>query len=207
MRNVLVTLVAAGSLAAASLVAQAPSAAPKTGSANAATTWQVPRTPDGHPDLQGVWANNSVTPMERPKQWNGKASLTDAELQELKAVVAKYVSDGGDAVFQNFVQIALDAKDAGGYKQVSYDPTTGNYNQFWMAERDWDNRTSLITDPPNGLIPPLTPEGQARRGRVRVIRPVTEGSENVPRGRADGPEDRPLSERCISYGAPRTGAG
>jgi hypothetical protein len=207
MRNVLVALVAAGSLAAASLAAQAPSAGSKTDPASAPRTWQVPRTPDGHPDLQGVWANNGVTPMERPKQWKDKASLTDAELQELKGVVAKYVSDGGDAVFQNFVQIALDAKDAGGYKQVSYDPTTGNYNQFWMAERDWDNRTSLITDPPSGLIPPLTPEGQARRARGRGNRPVTEGSENGPRGRADGPEDRPLSERCISYGAPRTGAG
>ena len=122
MRNVLVALVAAGSLAAASLAAQAPAAGSKTGSANAASTWQVPRTPDGHPDLQGVWANNGVTPLERPKQWKDKQALTDAELQELKAVVAKYVSDGGDAVFQNFVQIALNAKDAGGYKQVS-EPT------------------------------------------------------------------------------------
>jgi hypothetical protein len=208
MRNVLVALVAAGSLAAVSLAAQGPSGETKTGSAGGASTWKVPRTPDGHPDLQGVWANNGVTPMERPKQWKDKPSLTDAELQELKATVARYVSNGGDAVFQNFVQIALDAKDKGGYKQTSYDPTTGNYNQFWMVDRDWDNRTSLITDPPNGLIPPLTPEAEARRERARANRPVVvEGSESGPRGRANGPEDRPLSERCISYGAPRTGAG
>src|SRR6266852_1991909 len=138
MRNVLVALVAAGSLAAGSLAAQAPSAAPKAGSANSANTWKVPRTPDGHPDMQGVWANNGVTPMERPKQWKDKQSLTDAEVQELKAVVARYVSDGGDAVFQNFVQVALDAKDKGEYKQISYDRATGNYNEFWMAGRDWD---------------------------------------------------------------------
>jgi hypothetical protein len=147
VRNVLAVLVAVG-LAAVSLAAQAPSAGNKAGTANSASTWKVPRTPDGHPDLQGVWANNSVTPTERPKQWKDKQSLTDAELQELKALVARYVSDGGDAVFQNFVQVALDAKDKGEYKQISYDRATGNYNEFWMAGRDWDNRTSLITDPP-----------------------------------------------------------
>jgi hypothetical protein len=122
--------------------------------------------------------------------------------------VAQYVSSGGDAVFQNFIQLALDMKEKGGYKPISYDPTTGNYNQFWMAERDWDNRTSLITDPPDGQMPPLTAEAQARgRGRGRGNGPVVVGSETGPRGRANGPEDRPLSERCISYGAPRTGAG
>ena len=49
---------------------------------------------------------------------------------------------------------------------MSYDPTTGNYNQFWMADREWDNRTSLITDPPDGQFPPLTAEAAgAARGR------------------------------------------
>jgi hypothetical protein len=92
----------------------------------------------------------------------------------------------------------LDAKDKGTFKQMSYDPTTGNYNQFWMAEREWDNRTSLVTDPPDGQFPPLTPEAEARRAAARTrVR---------DRGPADGPEDRPLSERCISYGAPRTGS-
>ena len=49
----------------------------------------VPRTPDGKPDLQGVWANNSVTPMTRPTQWKDKDALTDAEVDELKAFVAQ----------------------------------------------------------------------------------------------------------------------
>ena len=149
--------------------------------------------------------------MTRPTQWKDKASLTDAEVAELKLTVARYVSEGGDAIFGNLVALALDAKSSGKFNQTSYDPTTGNYNQFWMSERDWDNRTSLITDPPNGLMPPMTPEAQARRsGRGRgaaVAAPVVEGSESGPRGRADGPEDRPLSERCISYGAPRTSTG
>jgi hypothetical protein len=164
--------------------------------------WQVPRTPDGHPDLQGVYANNGITPMTRPTQWKDKAVLTDAEVEDLKATLAKFVDQGGDAIFGNLVQLALNAKDTGKFNQTSYDPTTGNYNQFWMADRDLDNRTSLIIDPPDGQFPPLTPEGEARRalGRRQV---VVEGSEGGPRGKADGPEDRPLSERCISYGVPR----
>jgi len=158
--------------------------------------YQVPRTPDGKPDLQGVWGNNSVTPMTRPRQWKDKQTLTDAEVEELKTMAARSVDESGDAIFGNFVQQLLDARDKGEYRQVSYDPSTGNYNQFWMAEREWDNRTSLIVDPPNGQLPPLTKEAEARRAAAK---PRT-------RGPADGPEDRPLSERCISYGAPRTGA-
>lgn len=162
--------------------------------------WQVPRTADGRPDLQGVWGNNSVTPMTRPTQWKDKASLTDAELEELKRLATQYVDQGGDAIFGNFVQLMLNARDQGDFKQVSYDPSTGNYNQFWMADREWDHRTSLIIDPPDGQFPPLTPEAVARRAEAAKARAAR------GRGPADGPEDRPLSERCISYGAPRTGA-
>ena len=184
---VAVTL-AAGSLVSVSLTAQAPAG------------WKVPRTPDGHPDLQGVWGNNSVTPMTRPTQWKDKASLTDAELEDLKKTATQFIDQGGDAIFGNFIQLMLNAKDQGAFKQMSYDPTTGNYNQFWMADREWDNRTSLITDPPDGMFPPLTPDAVARRAEAAKVRAA------AGRGPSDGPEDRPLSERCISYGAPRTQA-
>jgi hypothetical protein len=183
---------AAGPLAAVSLMAQS------TGSPGAPAGWKVPRTPDGRPDLQGVWGNNSVTPMTRPRQWKDKTTLSDAEVGELKQMAARFVDQGGDAIFGNFVQLMLDAKDKGSFAQVSYDPTTGNYNQFWMADREWDHRTSLITDPPDGQFPPLTPQAEARRAAARA--------KPSGRGPADGPEDRPLTERCISYGAPRTGA-
>jgi hypothetical protein len=197
MKHLLAVLVA-GALATLALVvsSSAQSAGPAPGTAPAG--WTVPRTLDGRPDLQGVWGNNSVTPMTRPRQWKDKATLTDAEVEELKRMAADFVDQGGDAIFGNFVQALLDAKDKGKYDQVSYDPTTGNYNQFWMADREWDNRTSLIIDPPDGQFPPLTPEAEARREAARTTA--------RPRGRPNGPEDLPLSERCISYGAPRTGA-
>jgi hypothetical protein len=189
-----IAVLLAGSLAVVSLAAQSAG----TASGAAPSGWKVPRTPDGRPDLQGVWGNNSVTPMTRPRQWKDKVVLTDTEVEELKSMAARFVDQGGDAIFGNFVQQMLDAKDQGSFKQMSYDPTTGNYNQFWMADREWDNRTSLIIDPPDGQFPPLTPEAEARRAEARTrVR---------TRGPADGPEDRPLSERCISYGAPRTGA-
>src|SRR5262245_57752564 len=73
--------------------------------------WQVPRLKDGHPDLQGVWGNNSVTPMVRPRQWKDKTVLTDAEVDELKGFLARFVDQGGDAIFGNLVQLTLDAKD------------------------------------------------------------------------------------------------
>jgi hypothetical protein len=168
-------------------------------------SYKVARTPDGHPDLQGVWSNNSVTPMTRPTQWKDKALITDAELEELKILVAQSADQGGDAIFQNQIQLALDAKDAGKFDQTSYDRTTGNYNQFWMAERDWDHRTSLIIDPPNGQFPPLTPEAEARRAMRRA--PGQPPPDESQRPRPAGPEDLPLGERCLSFGAPRTGAG
>lgn len=196
MKHLLAALVAVA-LAVVSLAAQSPAT-----TYGAAPGWKVPRTPDGRADLQGVWGNNSVTPMVRPRQWKDKAELTDAELEDLKQFTAKFIDQGGDAIFGNFVQLALDAKDKGAFIQASYDPTTGNYNQFWMADREWDKRTSLIIDPPEGQYPPLTPEAEARRAAAAKAR----ASARAARGPSDGPEDRPLSERCISYGAPRTGA-
>ena len=171
----------------------------------ASSAWHVPRTLDGHPDLQGVWVNNSVTPMTRPTQWKDKTELTEQELAELQRLVAEHLDQGADAVFADqFIQRALELHSTGKYNQKSYDVGTGNYNNFWIAERDWDTRTSLITDPPDGQFPPLTAEGQARRKAGSQRRLVT--AEGGPAGRADGPEDRSLSERCITRGVPYTQA-
>jgi hypothetical protein len=192
-------LVSALALATAALTAQS-SKLPAGAMYGVDPSYKVPRTPDGRPDLQGVWANNSVTPMTRPAQWKGRDVITEGELRELQALVATQAEQGGDAIFQNVVQLALDAKAKGKFDQTSYDKSTGNYNQFWMAEHDWDTRTSLIIDPPTGQFPPLTAEGQKRMADfARAFNPSA--------GRRNGPEDLPLTERCITYGAPRLQAG
>ena len=85
-----------------------------------------------------------------------------------------------------------------GIEATSYDPTTGNYNQFWIANRDFSNQTSLIIDPPDGQVPDLVPEARER------FREAAEYGRAHP---ADSYTDRPLSERCVTYGVPRLGAG
>ena len=144
----------------------------------------------GQPDLEGVWTNDSITPLQRPAAWAGKTTLTDAEVEQLKKVSAKLEEDG-DALFgDELISDALDGKE----KSASHDKETGNYNSFWLPNRDIDSRTSLIIDPPDGRIPPETPAAQARRAAQaaqRRLRP------------ADGPESRGLSERCLTFGVPR----
>ncbi len=161
-----------------------------------ARSWTAPRTVDGHPDLQGVWANNNATPLERPKQWAGKTTLTDQELADLKKAADAITANDGDAQFgDGLVLAALEKVSNPG----SYDPGTGNYNQFWLVERDFvDRRTSLVTDPPDGRIPALTPEAMERQNARR---------EYVKLHPADGPEDRPAGERCANFGVPKLGAG
>jgi hypothetical protein len=174
--------------AAANLSAQRP-VAPKPRSGEGG--WSVPRTVDGHPDLQGTWANNNATPLERPTELAGKATLTDTELATLKARSARLFSGDGDAAFgDNLFATLLTNPD----KFVSVDGKTGDYNQFWLPDRVFDNRTSLITDPPDGRIPAMTPAAQRRVAAEAAARPV------LP----NGPEDRSLSERCITFGVPRT---
>jgi hypothetical protein len=195
-------LLAAVGLASAALVAQS-GAVPAGANYGADPSYKVSRTPDGHPDLQGVWANNHVTPMTRPTQWKDRATISDAELKDLQKLVATSEDDGGDAIFSSVIQLALDAKEKGTFDQKSRDGDTGNYNQFWLVDHDWDTRTALIIDPPNGQFPPMTPDGKARQEAARKEnRSGAAGS-----GRPLGPEDLPPSVRCLTFGAPRTGAG
>ena len=86
-------------------------------------------------------------------------------------------------------------------KNVSRDGATGNYSSVWMVDRVFENRTSLITDPPDGRLPPMTPDAEQRQAVAREQRIAN---------RYLGPEDLSLQVRCITYGIPRVsglGAG
>ncbi len=130
----------------------------------------VGRTIDGHPDLQGTWSFAVLTPLERPADLAGKATLTDQEAADY----AKRTIDRNNK----------DNRGGGGAADVAR-----AYNDAW-----WDfgtrasNQTSLIVDPPDGKLPPLTPAGQKRAAAY-----IGMMANNLPAG----PEDRPLWERCI----------
>jgi hypothetical protein len=132
--------------------------------------WSVPRTPDGQPDLQGYWTNATITPFERPVELESKQFLTPEEA----AVLEKQI-------LQNRVDRAPAPGDTGGYNEFWYDRGTKVVQT---------RRTSLVVDPPNGRIPPLTPEAQARLETTRAA------ARQHP---ADGPESRSLQERCILW--------
>lgn len=160
--------------------------------------WTPPRTRDGHPDLQGFWANNIATPLERPKELASRTTLTDQEVAAMKKKARELFSGNGDAAFGDSVFLTVWANVHGtktGFKSV--DGETGDYSSVWTVDRDWDNRTSLITDPPDGRLPAMTPEGQKRR----------EAASAAMHQPARAPQDRSLSERCITYGSPQLTEG
>jgi hypothetical protein len=144
----------------------------------AAVSAQSARRPaDGRPDLQGVWNFSSLTPLERPAQFAGKAVLTDDEAAQ-------------------FEEQARERNNADRKRETAEADVAVAYNDAWYDRGTrvvGDKRTSLIVDPPDGKIPALTPEGQARaNARAEARR---------QRGSADGPEDRSLAERCLMFNA------
>ena len=155
--------------------------------------YEIPRTIDGHPDLQGVWENNTITPVERPDVFGDKEFLTDEDIDFLRAGLNTIESSGEDALFGEGVIPAIFEGEIN-----SYDPSTGNYDSQWMAPRTIHRRTSQIIDPPNGKFPPRTEEA------IAAARDLAEHRRLHP---ADTWEDRPLGERCLSFGAPRLSAG
>jgi hypothetical protein len=128
----------------------------------------VPRAPDGHPDLQGIWNNATLTPVERPALFAGKAAVTDEEalVYEKKDIRHETEDKAGAAVGgldSEFVELRLELSRIGGLK-----------------------RTSLIIDPPDGKIPALTADAIARLAQRRR---TTGGTDNV--------KQRSAAERCL----------
>lgn len=152
-------------------------------SAPAARTYTAPKTPWGEPDLQGTFSNRTITPFERPANVSGREFLTPEEV----AVMEKQAAGrGGD-----------DDRNRGTRGDVER-----AYNDFW-----WDRgtkvttlRTSLVVDPPDGRVPPVTEEAR-RRQADEAKRPVFRGT--GASGRAtDSWTDRSTFERCITRGLP-----
>jgi hypothetical protein len=186
MRNNVLALMSALVLTIVPAAAQATTKPAPQGKTAAASkrAWTPPRTPDGQPDLQGVWTNNSVTPLQRPKEVAGKEFYTEAELAAVqkrqRERLAQTEEEGEPAANHSGVEGAP-------AENVHYD-----HSQFgldWLQSKvAWNRRTSLIVGP-EGTIPPLTPQA---RDRVATRKAKEKGHE------FDGPENRPLGARCIT---------
>ena len=144
-------------------------------SARPAPRTDVLRTPWGDPNLQGVWDSSTITPLERPAALAGKAVFTEAEAAEYERKTAARIADGSAQARTEGIQD----------RAVWFEPGTKVVP---------DRRTSLIVDPPDGRVPPLTAEGRRRMAARAELRTHLE--------RTDGPEDRELNDRCLGAVTP-----
>jgi len=172
--------------------------APKT---SAVKPYVPPRAPDGHPDLQGTYDLATLTPLERPA--GTKAVLTDEEAAKLEKDVASRKDQAGQAISGD-----RSAPPKGGDGSTGAAGGVGGYNNFWLDPGstytivNGERRTSLVIDPADGRVPPLTPAARQRALAGRVARPTSDTTESrdpglEPAGSYDDPERRPLGERCI----------
>ena len=192
----MVVATALGSLLTVSVEGQTPAAGAKPAAKSAAAKF---RTPEGFPDLQGLYNTATLTPLERPDP--AKLVMTDTEA----AAVAKNEtgrieraarpSDGG-----------RDAPPVGGDGSTGAAGNVGGYNNFWIDRGtsvimvDGQRRTSIVVDPPSGRVPAVKAEVMRRNLSALRATPTSDAPENVEiaaRGAYDNPEQRPLSERCL----------
>ena len=146
-------------------------------------TWNPPRTADGHPDLQGIWTNATLTPLER-----GVVVAITGERVGAPSVSTLNISDQDAAAYEKRIKDvgSFDRRDGGADSDVSR-----AYNNLFidrgteLARVDGAKRTSLIIDPADGKIPPLTEQAREKAGAR-------------PANRYDSVADRPLGERCIT---------
>ncbi len=181
--------IVAASLARGPVAGQAPARASKA--PTTATAYTMPRTPDGHPDLQGTYDIATITPIERPPQYGGRLILTEQEAAALERGESARVARGAQPSRGD-----REAPRAGG--------NVGGYNNFWIDRGDRvitvdrQRRSSLIVDPVDGRIPALTAAAQKRNADRRDPSPDSnEAQAGESRGAFDNPEQRPLGERCL----------
>jgi hypothetical protein len=179
--------VLAGCGVVASLVALPPSGslAQESRSTDGSRTWKVPRTPWGHPDLQGIWTTDAEigVPLERPVELGDKALLTDQEFADrAKELKKKYQDDKAD-------------------RRSRPGDTEAGPEHWYEGGSAVSRRTSLIIDPPNGRMPEYT-----AAAKTRIVPKETEinSGGSTGKGPFDGPEDLHLADRCITRGLPHT---
>jgi len=160
---------------AALLTAQAPAGAAH---AAAAKSNAIPRTRDGHPDLQGIWTNATVTPMERPAEFT-TLNITDAQAATFEKDQANDLQSE-DGQSDGKIIRAAGSSGTGGYNVLFVDRGTQ------MIRVDGVKRSSLIIDPENGRVPAVTDEARKRNA------PLARNFNNY-----DDVKNRPLSERCV----------
>ena len=144
---------------------------------------KAPKTPWGKPDLTGLWDFRTITPLERPANMADKEFLTEAEAAKLE----RETIERNEEIDSR----PAERTTAGGNVDRRADGTPGFYNNFWLdggTKPVASRRTSLVTDPPNGRLPALTPAAQKRAEDRRAY---------LKQHPADGPEDRSSSDRCI----------
>jgi hypothetical protein len=142
----------------------------------------APRTPDGHPDFEGVWTNATITPLERPEEFAQKVTLTDAEAKAYEAK-DKQVN-------------TLDSEVTSNFNRRTGGPGVGAYNNLFvdrgseLARVDGVKRASLIIDPQDGKIPRATADAPRQQGGGGQ-------GEQYAGVSYDSIKHRPLSERCL----------
>jgi hypothetical protein len=163
-----------------------------------AAKWRAPRTADGQPDLQGNWTNATITPFERPEKYGEQLILSPQEADELEHAEAKFNATA-DAPTDPKTRVEdLPASCGRGFTGANC-----GYNNFWvdpgtkLININGQRRSSMLVDPANGRMPPLTDAGKQRMAQRMAARSRGGGG-----GGADGPEMRSLGERCIlSFGS------
>src|SRR5437773_3264444 len=161
----------------------------------------LPRTPDGHPDLQGTYDLATLTPLERPA--GAKAVLTAEEAAKFEKGVAVQREAAGRAITGE-----RSAPPKGGDGSTGPAGGVGGYNNFWLDPGssftivNGERRTSLNVYPADGRVPSLTAAMLQRQAAARIARPTSDTTESrdpglEPPGSYDDPEQRPLGERCL----------
>jgi len=180
MRNRFLASISA--LALVTAVGAQPTAPLAKAKAASSKTWTQPRTSDGQPDLQGIWTDSTMTPLERPRALAGKEFFTPQEAAEREK--------------HTLEEVSTDRRDGPAEVDVNR-----SYNELWRERGHLLLRTSLIVDPPDGRLPALTPEAQ-KREQARAEDRRRRGPDL-----ADSWTDRNLAERCITRGAPKLPGG